>query len=338
MEIQLFQYHPVIGYTFTPNLKTRFEHEGGGYLVRVNNAGFRAEHEFVAQKSGDNFRVLLFGDSFTAGDSVSNKYRYSDVLETLIPNLEVYNFGLPGTGTDQHYLVFREIAKSYDFDAVVIAVQIENIRRIAARHRVSQTSEGQDILIAKPYFEIGANKQLELKNIPVPKEPLKPEDLSEGENEFVDRGGKMSWLRSAVNKMGGRVKDLAQQISQYQPLPQYDDADGDEWILMKTILQKWVDEIEKPVIIMPIPLYQYIEGTTSPENYRKRFAELNEWENVIVYDPFDDYLKLSKQERRGFRFKTDIHPTPNHHRFLAEFLAKKLAEFTGNKATGANAE
>ena len=46
MNRQLFQYHPIIGYTFVPGLKTRVAHEGGGYLIKVNEAGFRANREF----------------------------------------------------------------------------------------------------------------------------------------------------------------------------------------------------------------------------------------------------------------------------------------------------
>src|ERR1700755_2605937 len=111
MSIQLFEYHPVIGYRFIPGLKTRLEHEGGGYLVRTNDAGFRSEHEYTKAKTPGKFRILLFGDSFTAGDAVSNKHRYGDVLETLLPDIEVYNFGLSGSGTDQHYLIWREIAR-----------------------------------------------------------------------------------------------------------------------------------------------------------------------------------------------------------------------------------
>src|SRR3982751_5118059 len=101
MEIQLFRYHPIIGYTFIPNLKTRIEHEGGGYLLRTNSTGFRSEREFRKKKDAAKFRVLLFGDSFTAADGVSNRNRYSDILEALVPDVEVYNFALPGTGTDQ---------------------------------------------------------------------------------------------------------------------------------------------------------------------------------------------------------------------------------------------
>ena len=335
MAIQIFQYHPVIGYHFIPDLKVRLEHEGGGYLIRTNNIGFRCEHDFQKEKSADVFRILLFGDSFTAGDAVSNKKRYGDVLETLLPNIEIYNFGLPGTGTDQHYLTYKEIAKDFEHDLVIIGAQVENIRRVVAHHRLSQTAEGENILLAKPYFDLNKNGELELKNIPVPKEPLKPEDLPEDERNFVDQGGRMLWLRQIVNKMGGRVKGLAQQITQYQPLPEYDDPNGEEWKLMKTILRFWTDEIEKPVIIMPIPIYHYIEETTSPKGFIARFAELENWENVTIHDLMSEYYKVQKTERRGFRFETDIHPTPAHHKFIAESLSKTVRQFVNKSAQGA---
>ena len=336
MDRQLYQYHPVIGYHFIPNLKVRLEHEGGGYLVRVNSLGFRSEHEFEAQKSEGKFRILLFGDSFTAGEAVSNKHRYGDVLETLIPNLEVYNFGLPGTGTDQHYLTFTEIARAYEHDMVVIGVQVENIRRVAARHRLSQTTEGEFTLLAKPYFELAADGTLTLQNVPVPRAPIKPEDLPEEEREFVDQGGRMLWLRQLIGKMGGRVKDIAQQVSHYQPLPEYDDEHGREWLLMKAILRQWTSEIAKPVIIMPIPLYHYIEETASADGFRARFAELRDWPGVTLHDMMPDYYPIPRDERRLFRFEKDIHPTPAHHRFLAESLAKVVRQKL-NMTTGASA-
>lgn len=334
MEIQLFQYHPIIGYTYIPNLKTRVEHEGGGYLLRTNAAGFRSEHEFVAAKTNGRFRVLLFGDSFTAGDAVSNKSRFGDVLETLVTGVEVYNFGLPGTGTDQHYLVWHEIARKYEHDLVVIGAQVENIRRVAARHRLSITAAGDKVLFAKPYFEM-SDAQLELKGVPVPKDAISPDELPSAEQEFVDEGGRMAWLRSIVNKLGGPTKDLAQRISGYQPLPEYNDANGDEWKLMKAILKKWTNDIACPVIVMPIPLYHYIEETASSENYRARFNEIAEFTNVTLHDPLPDYYAIPKSERRALRFESDIHPTPAHHKLLAASLAKALRQFVAVSGEGA---
>lgn len=324
MDVQIFQYHPLIGFHFIPGLKTRIQHESGGYLLRTNNIGFRSEHDFIPEKDPSKLRILLFGDSFTAGDGVSNKYRYGDLLETMLPDVEVYNFGLPGTGTDQHYLTFREIAAGFEHDLVVIAAQVENIRRVAARHRLSILANGEHVLIPKPYFELDGNESLVLKNVPVPNKTKKPEELAEADRVHVDQGGRMLWVRQLINKAGGPAKEIAQRISNYQPLPEYDQPDGREWALMKAIIGQWISECEKPVIIMPIPLYQYVEETASPDGFRERFAELSKSAGVTMHDPMPDYYAVPKAERRGFRFEKDIHPTPAHHRLLAGSLAKAV--------------
>lgn len=89
MNRQHFQYHPVFSYTFIPDLRARVNHEDGGYLIRVNSSGFRSDVEFGPKKAGDEFRIMLFGDSYTVGDGVANKDRYSDVLQRLLPKAQV---------------------------------------------------------------------------------------------------------------------------------------------------------------------------------------------------------------------------------------------------------
>ena len=143
---QLLEYHPTFGHRFIPGLRARVDHEGGGYLVRTNQSGFRSDHEFVPEKQPGTFRVLLFGDSYTAGNGVSNGRRYGDVLESLIPGLEVYNFALTGTGTDQQYLIFREMAAGIEHDLVVISIWLENIRRNVARFREWHATPGGETL------------------------------------------------------------------------------------------------------------------------------------------------------------------------------------------------
>lgn len=324
MDVQIFQYHPLIGFHFIPGLKTRIQHESGGYLLRTNDLGFRSEHDFVSAKDPNKLRILLFGDSFTAGDGVSNKYRFGDVIEAMLPDIEVYNFGLPGTGTDQHYLTYREIASRFEHDLIVIAAQVENIRRVAARHRLSILANGEQVLIPKPYFQLNDDGSLTLKNVPVPNKTIKPEELAEEDRDYVDQGGRMLWVRQLINKVGGPAKEIAQRISNYQPLPEYDKADGREWALMKAIFRQWIAECEKPVIIMPIPLYQYVEETASPDGFRERFSELSAFPGVTLHDPMPDYYAVPKAERRGFRFEKDIHPTPAHHQLLADSLSKAV--------------
>jgi lysophospholipase L1-like esterase len=322
---QLFQYHPVTGYHFIPGLKCRVEHESGGYLVRVNGAGFRCEREVTPAKTPGTFRVLLFGDSFTAGDGVSNKHRYGDVLETLVPGVEVINFGLSGTGTDQQYLTFREFAAGLEYDLVVIAVLVENIRRIVAHYRPYMSAEeGERRVQAKPYFTL-ENGALVPHNQPVPRDPIAPEALPESERGQVDQGGNLATLRKVVNKLG--LREVAQKFTRYQPVPAYDRADDPAWLLMRAILERWTRELKSPAVIMPLPLYQHVEETADSDAWRARFAELNGLQGVTVHDPFPDFVRVPLDERRGFRFEHDVHPTPAAHRLIATSLAQTVRRF-----------
>src|SRR5262245_56090261 len=245
MNRQLFQYHPTVGYQFVPGLRTREEHEGGGFLLRTNQDGFRCRHEFTARKRPGTFRVLLFGDSYTAGMGVSDAARYGDVLETLLPDVEVYNFGLPGSGTDQQYLIHREWAPRYEHDLVVIGAMVENIRRVASRYRPFATLEGERLILAKPYFTLDADDSLTLHHVPVPKEPLASKSE---EQRYVDRAGKLAWLRLAVNRLGPDLKDRVQRLTRYQPLPAYNRSDDPDWRLLRAILARWCREARAPVM------------------------------------------------------------------------------------------
>lgn len=318
MARQLFEYHPSIGYRFIPGLKARIPHEGGGYLVRVNQMGFRSDCEFAAEKSPNTKRILLFGDSYTAGEGVDNAQRYSDRLAKWIPNLEVYNFGLPGTGTDQQFLTYQEYAQRIDHDLLILAVLVENIRRNIAHYRIYQDEEGKEVCFAKPYFEMAEGK-LVLKNAPPARQPIQERDLPQAEKGFVERGGRLHWLRNTIRKMG--LKEAAQKITRYQPFPEYDRTDAYPWQLMKAILKEWVFHHPKLVLLLPIPFYSYIEGTSNPTNMQKRFQELADELSCSLFDPLPDLKNYPLSQRRQFRFKQDIHLSPLGHEAIAKALA-----------------
>jgi hypothetical protein len=316
--VTLFDYDPDIGYRFVPHLKTRVETPGeGGYLVRTNALGFRNDREFLPQSPTP--RVLVFGDSFTAGDHVSNGQRYSDVLETLLPGIEAHNFGLPGTGTDQQFIAYRKFAEGAQCTALVIAVLVENIRRNVSAFRPSSGAQGEAEFLAKPYFEL-VDGQLVRRNDPTPRGRVTAAELK-GEMA-VDRGGRFPELRKLVRAMG--LQAVVQQLTHYQPTPEYDLPDNPAWLLLRAILLAWREAITQPVVLMPLPLYQHVEGTADPSAYRARFAELAAEAGFILHDPLDDLLAYDAQARRGFRFKTDVHLTVEGHRAVAQSLARTL--------------
>ena len=103
-------YDPRVGRRFIPSHKARIPHEAGGYLMRANGSGFRNDFEFADSATPGKRIFLLFGASFTAGEGVPNGCRYGDCLTKLVPQLEVYNYGMPMTGPDQQYLTYKEFA------------------------------------------------------------------------------------------------------------------------------------------------------------------------------------------------------------------------------------
>lgn len=324
MSRQFFEYHPIYAYRFIPEQKVRVPHEAGGYLLRTNAQGFRCNHDFTPQRNGEKRRILLFGDSFTAGDGVSNGKRYGDLLEELVPNCEVYNFGLSGSGTDQQYLIYQHDARerAIEHDLMVIGVLVENIRRVAAKYRTFTDEKGVEKVYAKPYFELEVQDGCEhpvLHGVPVPKEPLSSDAVDAG---AIDRGGRFHQIRGMINRLG--LKEAAQRLTSYQPLPHYNDPNKHEWRLMRAILFEWITQHDKPVLLFPIPLYQYVEKTSDPDHYVARFQELARDASCALCDPLPTLWEYDKATRRRFRFEKDVHPTEQGHQALARALVPDI--------------
>jgi carbamoyltransferase len=332
MTRSVFQYHPTYGFHFIPGVKARIPHEGGGYLLRANAAGFRSDREFEAPRSPGRRRVLLFGDSYTAGDGVSNGSRYGDLLERYVPAIEVYNYGLPGTGTDQHYLVYADVAPRIEHDLVIIAVLVENIRRVVAHYRLFENADGANVALAKPYFTLDTSDQLSLHNVPVPPEQVSLDALPPDERQHVDRGGDLPLVRRALNLLGPGVKSLLQSAIGQNPLPAYDSAGDPAWRLMRAILERWISESAVPVLIVPLPLYHYVEGIADASAYQARFAEVARATGAHVHDPLPDLQALPGPERRSLRFERDVHPTPRAHELLARSIASAVERLLASPA------
>lgn len=326
---QVYEYHPVIGYRFIPNLKARIPHEGGGYLLEANEIGFRSNRPFCAPATPGFQRVLMFGDSFTAGDAVANEQRYSDLIEKMLQCTEVYNFGLSSTGTDQQYLAWREYARAIDCDVIVIAVFVENVRRVMARFRPHRDAHGVERLYAKPYFTL-EDGNLALHQVPPPAHGFTIQELQAGERAAVDTGGRFPALRKLATAIGAR--EVLQRMTHYQPLPEYDSPDSTGWSLMRAILTQWIRGIDRPVVLMPLPLPQHLDEVCDPRPYQDRFRELAKELDCVLHDPMPDLLNYEPAVRRRFRWQTDIHFTPQGHRAIADSLAPVLARLLAHSS------
>ena len=68
--------------------------------VRINQIGIRSEYELSIPKR--KLRVGCFGDSFTFGHGVLDSQTYPHILSNLNQDLEILNFGVPGTTIVSH--------------------------------------------------------------------------------------------------------------------------------------------------------------------------------------------------------------------------------------------
>jgi len=318
MSQTLMRYHPRIGYTYMPNAKLRLPWGNGGYLVRANATGFRSDREFVQERKPGTYRALIFGDSQTAGDGVANAQRYTDLLERALPDFELNNYALSGTGPDQQFLAYQEFS-TVEHDLLIIALYVENIQRVKSRVVKSRDQSGEEVFRAKAYYQI-ENDELVLHHVPVPKQTWSEQtlpaellpycypphviqqgatakSLSRDVKAMIRKVVPMEGLRKAVPMEGLRraVKNAAMRFDKFRPVPDFDDPHSQGWLLLRKILETWIRASRTPVLVMPVPHYFFLGSSSDPGGYQARFRELADATKCHLYDPLPDLLKLSAE-------------------------------------------
>jgi hypothetical protein len=163
-------FDPTKGWALKPKLVN--QRAFGSKVLNSNSKGIRGK-EYSYERS-EKKRILIFGDSFTFGDEVSNNETYSYYLQEKLPSSEVINLGVHGYGHDQMLIYLKEEGIKYRPDIVILGFVYEDTQRNILSFRD----------YAKPRFVL-VDGQLELKNSPVPK----PEKLLKNEfyrSRFID--------------------------------------------------------------------------------------------------------------------------------------------------------
>jgi lysophospholipase L1-like esterase len=308
-----------VGVRLLRNVQTRSRLGTTPYLMRTNGEGFRTA-ELSSRRPEGKRRVLVYGDSFTEGVGVSDGHRFTDVLETLVPDVEVLNFGVRATGTDQQLLYFRERPNDLEYDLVVIGLYTGDVLRNHSKYGVLTSDSGEHF--EKPYFR-SENGELVLHNVPVPRVARAYDTLDKHEQELVYYRGVKYRLRVAVRRWFPWAKTALQRLTRYQPAPYLASPDSPAWLLTRAIVEQWAAESSAPVVVLAIPPYQYVEKTASPAAYKDRFAELAASPNLQVHDPLPELVAASGAE--ALRIPGDAHYSAEGHRVIAESLAPLIA-------------
>lgn len=257
----------------------------------------RSDREYPKARPKDRRRILFLGDSYTAGDGVSNGQRFTDLLEQRFVSLDALNFGLNGSGTDQQLLIYETMAVEYEVDAYVFCICVENIARNLYHCFPSYDWREQTVAYRpKPYFDADETG-LVLSHVPVPLERRLSSDLA-------------GWRYGFPYVQGDP-----------DPYAIYKDPGSEHWKIMKAILQRFLGAVGgAPVFVVPIPMYQHYLGEHAAA-YLQRFKELEDAAaEVHIVDLLPTMLALPLQRRQGFRFPDDPHYTAAAHALVADVL------------------
>ena len=322
----VLRYHEQFGHWYVPNLRAYVPHERGYFVVTTNSLGMRSSRNYSPQAPAGVTRLLLFGDSYTAGEGVNNDERFSDRLESLVEGLEVLNFGLNGSGPEQQWLVFDQLADAFGGGLIVWCPQVENIRRVTLQWWPALDREtGRLLAVPKPYGVV-RDGRFEVQGVPVSRQRLRFEDAPEAfRSQFQLDGSSRSFRAEVAARLPERVKPIVQRLTRYQPYPQYDDNQTPEWQAIRAIAIRFLQRAQgRAVVIAPLPNFYYIEGRSQP-TYLTRYQELaRECPALHLIDVLPHFRALAPSGRRACRYPHDVHYTPLGHAVAARALVTEL--------------
>lgn len=140
--------------------------------VHINRHGLRDREISYARSAAA--RILVLGDSFTAGIGVDRDQTYVKLLERRLTEgaaadaqVEVLNAGVPGWGTDNALLYYRHEGWKYHPDLVLLAFDTLNDPFENTRRMVAMNPFWPD----KPYFAL--EDGFALRNFPLAPQPVR---------------------------------------------------------------------------------------------------------------------------------------------------------------------
>jgi len=154
----LFQHDAVLGWTLRPGFRSE--------LCTIGLDGRRRDPE-RPEPIAPAVRVAAFGDSFTFGGDVADRYAYPEALARLDAGLEVENFGVPAYGLDQAFLRYQREGRPAHPQIVVIGFLSENIFRNVSVFRPFYRPPSQ-LPFAKPRYLPGEPEPTLIEN-PMPR-------------------------------------------------------------------------------------------------------------------------------------------------------------------------
>ena len=140
----------VIGWRPVANLLVERDLPAFGHIrYQTKRDGFR----MYGDPSSPKVKVLVLGDSFTEGETVSSGETYYEQLSRLRPDLEIFGIGGGGYGTLQEYMLLDEAVD--EIKPAMVLVQMHPNDLINNSHALESRSTTDNNQLTRPYWENG---------------------------------------------------------------------------------------------------------------------------------------------------------------------------------------
>lgn len=117
------------------------------FVLRINAKGFRGDN-FKIAKSKDVKRIMIMGDSYTAGLDYPDDEVFTGAFEQLLnqngpDQYEVMNISCPAWGTDQQYQYWFTEGIKYQPDYLIIMIAPNDMRELYNKKLVTFSASGE---------------------------------------------------------------------------------------------------------------------------------------------------------------------------------------------------
>ena len=116
--LDIFQPHPVLGWSLTPNRRREILFRGDA----VENIGGDGWRVVAGAPAKAKWKIAFYGCSFTFGCSLRDEETFASILQSMLPDVQVLNRGVGGYGTTQSYLQFRSDVREGKIDGAVFCL------------------------------------------------------------------------------------------------------------------------------------------------------------------------------------------------------------------------
>jgi hypothetical protein len=284
------QYDPVLGWKHIPGATGRYRTAEYQTTEHFNSKGIRGPE--VAYDKGENeYRVLILGDSFAEGYSVTFDRLFSQVLKRRlngqskkkVPAYEVINAGTGGWSTDQELLFFQGEGKKYRPDLTILFFYENDV------WDNTQTRYWRGY---KPLFKL-AGEDLVLTHVPVPL-PAAALKQTQTKAPFVARTRLAALFRRAVQnpRLSGRFSGRTGMAKTQRPDDEFrifkknlDPDYRNAWKLTERILielKKETDTIGSRFLVFLVPDRSAIEPRVWKRALAQYGLDASEWDSTQV--------------------------------------------------------